>query len=295
MRTAILLIFIFVVQATYGQKNYVVMNLQGAAWKTADKQQHSLKIGQQLEKNETITIDKNSRIVLICPNYSPISLGPDTAFLLSGSLASCTRRFNSITGDYFRYMWNELTHPHSSVEKDRRKYMGNHYGAVVRGVTIKTDPALDTINSYQSDLFIRWKSDKGGNGSSFVVYDNSQGGKKLFSSPVRNGSISLNEIRKHVNGKNPVYWTFKKGNKEAEKRNVIKFWDTGDYVSYYEDLKRSSLLEPESAEWHYMLGFCLEADHFFAEAYEHYKTANQLNPGEARYKTTVEDMQERYF
>jgi hypothetical protein len=296
MKLCISIILLLAANIVFGQVNYLVYQVKGKAWKTTDKLHKTLKIGQLLNNTESIKVSTKSSVVLICENYSTITLNQNQDYLLSQYEDSCIKNDHSLTADYFKFMWDELSNPDISPETDRRKYMGSNVGAVERGLPdIIIDSSIDTINNYSGNLFIRWKSILAPSRISLAVYDSNKNGQLLFSAPTKNYSISLDTIRKYAVGKTAVYWVIKKDSKEIGERKMIRFWPKEAYDSYCTNLQNSFIPDRESAEWYYMLGFCLEANHFLAEAYQNYKKAMQLNPQEKRYQRTVENIKKAYF
>lgn len=293
MKIRLIILLLLATNIACAQADYMVYKIKGKVSKTNDKWHHSLKIGQLLNDNESIRLGINASVVLICKNYSTITLDQQKDYPLAQFAALLKKAPASITADYCRFMWDELSATETAPEKDRHKYMNNNIGAVIRGVPdIYVDDAIDTINNHEGNLFIRWKTLLPAGRVTFALYDSSKSGQLLFS--TTNNSISLDAIKNYAQGRSTVYWSMQKDHHETGQRNVIRFWNNA-YNVYYNKLQKASIANRESAEWYYLLGFCLEENHFFAEACSSYAKAARLNPGEKRYQATLSDMRARYF
>jgi hypothetical protein len=296
MRYLIFISFFIAVNTVSGQTSYLVFQVKGKAWMATDKTHKQLKIGQLITDNGSIHVNKRSSVILICENYSTVTLDHDQDYQLSQYSSSCKQKSNSVTADYFKFMWDELTSSETVSEKDRQKYMSTNVGAVERGVPdILIDKALDTINVFEDSMIIRWKTPLADKDILFVMCDSAEKGQVLFSTSGTSRSVSMDTIRKYTGNNKIIYWNLKEYGKENGPRKFIRFWTREEVNDYLEILDKASTLDRYSPEWYYMLGFCLEEDHFFGLAKVHYQIAAQMKPDDKRYASTLADIKARYF
>jgi hypothetical protein len=190
-------------------------------------------------------------------------------------------------------MWSAISSHEPSLEKDRHRFMNNNLGVVERSANenVIIDNTLDTINNYKGNFLIKWKAINSNEKLSFVVFDMVTGGNELMNIDV---FPDLNSVRKNAPGHNTIFWTLKKGKREVEKRKYIRFWDTVEYTAFETTLKNAAVIEEGTAEWYFMMGFCLEENHFVAEALDYYKSAYRLAPEEKRFERIVFDFEKKY-
>ncbi len=292
MKIKLLLFFLLPVSVVQAQQTFLVYRLTGNVKLNTIKQGSVPRIGQLLKSNDKVWLDKGASLVLICEGYNSFTINKSGSHAMSGYLDSCTKEELSVTSGYFKYIWEELTHPHTTPENDRKKYMQN-MGAVVRGCPgITIDPVFDTINSGGGDLMVKWKTSIPKEQISFVLYDDEKDGKLLFRSLVNKDHISLDSIKKHAGGNEEVYWNITINGNEMCNRKFIKFWRNTDYNAFLNDIKKELRVIQDKAEYYYATAFLLEANHFISESRVYYKKAAALQPGKTRYTEPLNDLQQ---
>lgn len=283
-------------QFLYGQSKFIVFNISGQAWNTSDKSKSNFKIGQVLKRREAISLGKNSAITLICENYTTAHINQPGIHGYSEYLNNCSQQKQSLFGNYFKFIVDGFTHHEKSLEENRRENLGFSIGAIERGNSkVITDRSIDTINFYKEDFLIKWTSQLKPARFKFILSDSSKKGNLISSIPGNKYAISVDSLKNISNNRTKIYWNFLEDGNELTNRHVIQFWDKHSFDSLFNELGTESHLAPETAEWHYMKGFYLEAGHFFGEAYTHYKKALELKPNDKRFRQTVALMKNLYY
>ncbi len=289
MTGKLILFFVLLTNAVVAQQTFLVYRIKGNVKLKTGKQTDAITIGQLLKSNHTIWIDKGASVILICEGYNSFTIGKAGNHSMAAYLDSCKNIASSVSAKYFKFIWEELTHPHTTPENNRRKYMQNT-GAVVRGCPgITIESVYDTVNNHKGDMRIKWKTAIPNDQLSFVVYDTEKEGRLLFTTPVSNNYMHLDTIKKYAGSNEEVYWNITINGNEMCSRKMIRFWDTADYIAFNGDLKNELQTILNEAERLYATGFLLEANHFLAEAWIYYKKAALLAPKELRYQLPLND------
>jgi len=201
---------------------------------------------------------------------------------------------SSVSSIYFRFVWDELTTEHGSIEENRRKYMHN-VGAVTRGCPwIKFFTNYDTIN-YSNGFFpIKWvtttdETDK------IVFYKNETAEKRLLSVIAKNDSISLSVLKDSLKITGEYYWNIQSGNAEACARKYLKLWDDRSFRLLRDSILNSIPVNISEAEKLYILAFILEYNYFYAESYAYYKLAFEKDPSNLKYQNSLQLFIKVYF
>jgi hypothetical protein len=289
MRIIPILFFTLFGNAVPAQQTFLVYQLQGNVKLKTGKETKAILIGQLLKSNNTIWLDKGARVVLICEGYNSFTISKSGNQNIVAYLDSCKQEDRSVSAAYFKYVWGELTHPHTTPENNRRQYMQNT-GAVVRGCPgIKIDPLYDTVNNNSGDARIKWVTSMKSDQLSFVLFDSEKNGRLLYSSAVTQSYVHLDTLKKYKQGNREVYWNLTINGNEMCSRKFIKFWQSADYTSFMNNLNNSLKTILGMAERYYAIGFELEANHFIAEALAYYKKAALLKPEELRYQQPLDE------
>lgn len=290
MRILLFLITVLLVNVVSAQQTFLVYQLNGNVKLKTGKENKSVLIGQLLKSNHTLWVDKGASVVLICEGYNAFRITKSGTHNLAGYLDSCRNEDHSVSAAYFKYIWGELTHPHTTPEDNRRKYMENT-GAVVRGCPgIKIDPLYDTVNNNSGDARIKWTTSMANDQLAFVLFDSEKNGRLLYKGAVTKNYIQLDTIKKYKKGNREVYWNLTINGNEMCSRKLIKFWQSAEYTAFTNDLNNSFKAILNKAERYYAIGFELEANHFIAEALAYYKKAALLQPQELRYQQPLNEL-----
>ena len=294
MKTMLLagLLFPLLLQA---ETKFVVYQINGNVSFTQNHVTTSLKIGHVFtDANAVINISYNSSAILICNNYSLIHLSAPNNYLLQKLNDSCRAPVNSVTSVYFRFVWDELTQGHSSIEENRRKYMHN-VGAVTRGCEgLSFFTNYDTLN-YVSGFFpLKWANISHAP-EKLVFYKDISDETPLLSLTVENDSINLSVIKDSLHLPGNYYWNIKIANEEVCPRKYIEVWEEKKFESFRDSIRNVIPAEISEAEKMYMLAFLLEYNYFYGESYAYYKIAYDKDPSNKKYQDSFQQFVKTYF
>jgi len=276
--------FPFVISA---QENmFVIYSVKGTVSVLENKVETKAKIGTIINNNSSIKVGAGSFATLLCNETKMFSLNKAGNYTTASLADSCKTNNSSVSANYMKYIWSELTKSKGTPEKNRKNYMSN-VGAVGRGDinNVWVDPRLDSVNYVSGTIPLSWKSYTETDDFDFKLYDDSKT-KVLLAKPVKKKHVDISELSKLIQPGKVYYWSATvKGEPENADRKYLRYVTKDDYVAFYNSVKQHDVPESES-EMNFRLGFVLEENHYIAEAYNHYLKATQLDPTNSLYRFT---------
>jgi len=274
--------------ASAAQNNnmFVVYSLKGSVTVMDNNTETKAKIGTILDGDETIKVGAGSFATLICNETKAFSLKKPGTYTTASLKDSCKISSGSVSSNYMKYVWSELTKSKGTPEKNRKYYMTN-VGAVGRGDinNVWVDPRLDSVNYVSGTIPLSWKSYTDADEFEFRLYDDSKT-NVLLTKTVKKKHVDISELLKLVQSGKIYYWNATvKGEPENSDRKYFHFVTKDKFTSFYNSIKQHDAAESD-AEKNFRLGFVLEENHYIAEAYHHYLKATQLDPTNSLYRFT---------
>ena len=268
--------------------SYLVYSVKGSVTISENDKTGKAQIGKLLTDKSKLTVGANSLVSIICNENSLFSVTKPGTYSMEQFKDSCLTNKSSITSNYLKFIWNQLTTPKGSPEKNRKSYM-NNVGAVSRGnMSIWVDSRLDTINYYSGSFPVSWKSYSDTEEFLFEVYEQQQGGKAIYSKTVKKTAVPIADFASKLKPNTPYYWQITVKNEDPEKRKVIYLWEKEAFEKFAMQLKDLQKVPETEAEQFFRVGFLLESARFYADAYRYYQKAAQLNPELELYQKTLE-------
>jgi len=277
--------FLFLTSAILAQDNmFVVYSLKGNVTAVDNKVESKAKIGTILNNASVLKIPSGSFATLICNETSMFTLSKSGNYTLSNLKDSCIVKKSSLSSNYMKYIWSELTKSKGSPEKNRKAYMAN-VGAVSRSINnIWIDPKLDTVNYVSGTIPLSWKSYTDAEKFEFKLYTQPSGGNAIFSKLTDKKHVPVSELLKIIQPGKVYYWTAMVKDETNDDRKYLHYWPKEEYINFYNSIKKPEGANETEAEMNFRLGFVLEEAHFLAEAYQHYQKATQLAPAIPLYR-----------
>lgn len=259
--------------------SFVVYHSQGRS--TLNGKPISLKKGDKLRTSDVITVGKGAKLVLICKNFNAIQLTASGRFPVTSLLQRCQQNTGTYTASYFKYVWEEFTHPHGYPDKDPTKFMRNS-GAVSRGCpTVETKLAIDTIVYATGSLPIYFNTTLA---MPFVtLFSEAENGDVIRQWKTNGAKLALDSIGAVLKKPGTYYWQLTDENAQGCPPNVLTILPAQDYQSALKNILPQNLSLPP-AEEAFLKGYLLEEAFFLAEAKKFYDRAVQLEPKNAAYK-----------
>ena len=256
---------------------FVVYSMKGTVSSVENNTTTKVKIGTILSNESVLKLTAGSFATLICNESRMFTINKAGNHSLKNFNDSCKSNNSSVSANYLKYIWNELTKSKGSPEKNRKAYMAN-VGAVSRSINnIWIDPRLDTVFYVSGTIPLSWKSYAEADKFEFKLFDNEKAVKEVFSKSTQKKHVEIAELLKIIHPGKSYWWTAMVRGENNDEIKYLRYWTKEDYNSYY-----SKISKPESgaaetdAEKNFRLGFILEESHFLAEAYQHYLKATQM-------------------
>ena len=293
MNKAIFIPVLLIALASSAQNNmYVVYSIKGTVSVIENKAETKAKIGTILDGDETIKVGPGSFATLICNETKAFSLSKAGNYTTASLNDSCKASSGSVSSNYMKYVWSEMTKSKGSPEKNRKNFMAN-VGAVSRGINnVWIDPKLDTINYVSGTVPLSWKSYTDADEFEFKLYDDG-GSNVLITKSVKKKHVDISDILKTIQPGKSYKWTAMiKGEPDNEDKKYLHYVPKEEYTSFYNSIKNEAT-ESEAAK-NFRLGFILEENHYLAEAYNHYMKATQLDPTNSLYRFTFMSFKKDY-
>lgn len=280
MKFLTVLIFFFLSFFAQAQDvSFVVYHSQGQS--TRNGKAVALKKGDKLSEADMITVGKGARLILICRNFNAIQLTASGRFHVKSLLQRCEQKAGSYTASYFKYVWEEFTHPHGYPDKDPTKFMRNS-GAVSRGCpTVETKLAADTIVYATGNLTIYFNTSLA---FSYVsVFSEAENGDVIWQWKTDGKKVLFDSLRSILKQPGTYYWQLTDENAQGCPPNVLTILPMKTYQAALKNILPQNLSLPP-AEEAFLKGYLLEEAYFLAEAKKFYDRAVQLEPRNPAYK-----------
>lgn len=265
---------------------FVVYSVKGTVSVVENKVETKARIGTIINNNSSIKIGAGSFATLLCNETKMFSLSKAGNYTTKSLADSCKTNNSSVSANYMKYIWNELTKSKGTPEKNRKAYMSN-VGAVGRGDinNVWVDPRLDSVNYVSGTIPLSWKSYTEADEFDFKLYDDSKT-TVLLAKSVKKKHVDISELLKLIQPARVYYWNATvKGEPENTDRKYLHYVTKDRYGTFYNSIKKHDVPESE-AEMNFRLGFVLEENHYIAEAFNHYLKATQLDPTNSLYRFT---------
>ena len=276
------------------QTKFLAYKVNGKASYVLKNRPYALKAGKTIPETATVIVPQGSSVLMICEQASKAFTLSKGSHKLLNYRNSCDADDQSITANYLKYVWWQMTHPNSSTgdEKARNKSTS---GAVSRGCPGVDFFVADTINYYRENFILSWRVFAPGSRADFMLYESANSPAPLLSLPMKEDHIFLDSIRNWLQPGQRYYWTINLDGNQVCDRKTIQVWETGNFEETLGEYQESLIQDMDEAEKTYQMGFILEQNGFLGEAYVFYKKALELAPGSDRYKRTVKRFRQDFL
>lgn len=293
MKKTIFIPALLLTLASAAQSNmFVVYSIKGSVTVVENKTETKAKIGTILDGDETIKVGAGSFATLICNETKAFSLNKAGSYTTGSLKDSCKISGGSVSSNYMKYVWSELTKSKGTPEKNRKNFMAN-VGAVSRGINnVWIDPKLDTINYVSGTVPLSWKSYTDSEEFEFKLFDETKN-NLLWSKTVKKKHVEITELLKAIQPGKSYHWTATiKGEPDNDDKKYLHYVPKEEYTAFYNSIKNEA--SESEAERNFRIGFVLEENHYIAEAYNHYMKATKLDPMNSLYRFTFMSFKKDY-
>lgn len=287
------LAFVFISKAQ--ENSFMVYSFKGNVSIVENKTESKLKVGKMLNSSSAIKIAANSVLTLICNQNAMFTINKAGNYTLNQFKDSCVVAANSMSANYVRYVWEQMSNHGEGTPGTNRKMYMNTIGAVSRSVNnIWIDPRLDTVNYSSGNFPLTWKSYSDASEFQFFLYDNANATNPIYTTTTSSMQVPITNILKYMKPGNMYYWTSAVKGENNDEIKVLNYTTKEAYEDVLKKLKAAGPAYEGEAEQAFRIGFGLEDARFFSEAYQYYLKAATLKPDVWLYRSTMMSFKKDY-
>ena len=275
--------------------SFLVYSFKGNVSVVENNTESKAKIGKVLSSNTKIKVAAGSVLTFVCDQAAMFTINKAGSYTLSQFKDSCVTNSSSVSANYFRYVWNQMTsHGEGSPGSNRKAFMST-VGAVSRSVNnIWIDPRLDTVNYSSGEFPLSWKSYADADEFEFSLYKKADAKQADYKTTVKKLKISIPTFINNLKPGNTYYWTAAVKGEQNDELKVLNVVSKENYEALLNNLKNQGPAYESPAEQSYRIAFMLEDAHFLSEAYQYYLKAATVAPDNALYRSTLMSFKKDY-
>ena len=290
----VIILALFTGVVTAQENNFLLYSFKGNVSVVENKIESKAKVGKSLTSSAAIKVPAGSMVTLICNEGAMFSINKSGIFQLNNFGDSCRVSSNSVSANYVKYVWAQMTKSGGSPGSNRKAYM-NTVGAVSRSINnIWIDPRLDTINYSAGDFPLSWKSYSEAKDFEFLLYNADNISTPFFSTNVSKLKIPIKDIIGKIKPGISYFWTAAVKGEENEEIKVFNYVTKETFNSVLESIKSQGTSFEAPAEQAYRIAFMLEDKHYLSEAYQFYTKAAAADPTNVLYRSTLMSFKKDY-
>lgn len=291
----LILIFLFSgIVATAQNSSFLLYSFKGNVSVIENKVEGKAKVGKNINSSASIKVAANSAVTLICNEAAMFTISKPGTYQLSKFGDSCKVSSNSVSANYVKYVWAQMTKSSGSPGSNRKAYMST-VGAVSRGVNnIWVDPRLDTINYSGGEFPLSWKSYSEAKDFTFSLFNSGNIVDPFYTTNVSKLKISITSITSKLKTGESYFWIAAVKGEENEERKVLNYVSKETFTALLENIKKQGAQFEAPAEQAYRIGFMLEDAHYLSEAYQYYSKAATLDATNPLYRSTLMSFKKDY-
>ena len=274
--------------------NFMIYSFKGNVTVIDNKVETGAKIGKVMKPTTTIRVAAGGIVSLICDQSSMFTFSKPGSYLLSKYTDSCSSSTSSVSANYVKYVWNQLTSHEASPGSNRKAFM-NTVGAVTRSVNnIWIDPKLDTVNYTGGDFPLSWKSYAEAKEFQFFLYTSQNVTEPIYTATVSKMKVAIPSFISKMKAGNSYFWTSAIKGEENDEMKVLNYVSKATYDALVGTFKSQGPASEGAAEQAYRVAFMLEDAHYLSEAYEYYTKAAAADSNNALYRFTLMSFKKDY-
>lgn len=290
-----LILFSLIAGFVAAQNTFMLYSYKGNVSVVENKVTSKAKVGKMINANATIKVAAGSAVTLICNEAAMFTFAKAGNYALNKFGDSCRVSSNSVSANYVKYVWAQMTKSSGSAGSNRKAYM-NTVGAVSRGGihNVWVDPRLDTVNYSEGEFPLSWKSYADADKFEFRLYSHDNISTPIFSKIVSKLKIPITDFSSRMEVGNSYFWTASIKGEDSDDFKILNYVSKEDYILVESKLKTQGTAFEGKAEEAYRLGFMLEDAHFLAEALVQYTKAAALDTSNVLYRGTLMSFRKDY-
>ena len=277
------------------QNDYLLYSYKGNVTVVENAVETKAKAGKALTGTSTLKVAAGGTVTLICNEAAMFTISKAGTYLMNKFGDSCKVSNSSVSANYVKYVWAQMTKSSGSPGSNRKAYM-NTVGAVTRGEinNVWVDTRLDTVNYSGGDFPLSWKSYAEAKEFDFFLYKPENIAEPFYSTTVTKLKIGIPALLPRLKAGNSYYWIAAIKGEENEDRKVLNYVTKETYAAVLDNIKKQKSGFEAPAEEAYRIAFMLEDAHYLAEAHEYYTKAATLDSANVLYRSTLMSFRKDY-
>lgn len=276
--------------------NFLLYSFKGNVSVVEKNVESRAKVGKMLNSAASVKVTSGSAVTLICNEAAMFTITKPGTYALNKFGDSCKVSGGSVSANYVKYVWAQMTQSNGSPGSNRKAYM-NTVGAVERGGVnnVWIDPRLDTLNySAGGEFPLSWKSYAEAKEFDFFLYSSDNISEPIYKTSVSKLKIPVGDFEKKMKPGKTYYWTAAVKGEENDDLKVFNYVQEASYNDVVAVIRRQAAAFEAPAEESYRIAFMLEDAHYLAEAYQYYLKAATADPTNVLYRSTLMSFKKDY-
>lgn len=290
-------LILFTALAVYAsaQNDYLLYSYKGNVTVVENSVETKAKAGKALTGASTLKVAAGGTVTLICNEAAMFTISKAGTYQMNKFGDSCKVSNSSVSANYVKYVWAQMTKSSGSPGSNRKAYM-NTVGAVTRGEinNVWVDTRLDTVNYSGGDFPLSWKSYAEAKEFDFFLYKPDNIAEPFYSTTVTKLKIGIPSLLPRLKAGNSYFWIAAIKGEENEDRKVLNYVTKETYAAVLDNIKKQKAGFEAPAEEAYRIAFMLEDAHYLAEAHEYYTKAATLDNTNMLYRSTLMSFRKDY-
>ncbi len=281
--------------AATAQNQFLLYSFKGNVSVVENNVESKAKAGKPLNNAATVKVATGGTVTLICNEAAMFTLTKAGTYPLANFGDSCKISSNSVSANYVKYVWAQMTKSSGSPGSNRKAYM-NTVGAVSRGEinNVWVDSRLDTVNYSGGEFPLSWKSYAEAKEFDFFLFKPDNITEPFYSTTVTKLKIPIPSFVARMKPGNTYYWIAAIKGEENEERKVLNYVTKETFNAVLENIKKQGAEFEAPAEQAYRFAFMLEDAHYLSEAYQYYSKAATLDSANVLYRSTLMSFRKDY-
>jgi len=275
--------------------SFLLYSFKGNVAVVENKIETKARIGKIMNSSTVLKLTDGGVATLICNESAMFTLKKAGSYSLSQFKDSCAVSGSSVSANYVKYVWNQMTsHGEGSPGSNRKMFM-NTVGAVSRSVNnIWIDPRLDTVNYVSGDFPLSWKSYSDAKEFEFILSAKADGSSPQYKSTLKKMKVAIPSLASQLKPGTTYYWTSAVKGEQNDEMKVLQAVSKESFDAMLNGMKSSGGAYESEAEQSYRVAFMLEDAHYLADAYKYYLKAATLKPDMPLYRSTLMSFKKDY-
>lgn len=288
-------LFLFAVMAGAQDNSFLLYSFKGNVSVIENKTETKARIGKIMNSEAVLKVADGSIATLICNEAAMFTIKKAGSYSLSRFKDSCYVSSSSVSANYVKYVWNQMTNHGDGSPGSNRKMFMSTVGAVSRSVNnIWIDPRLDTVNYSSGEFPLSWKSYADAEEFEFSLYSNANTSEPAYKTVIKKMKISIPVFLNKIKPGNTYFWTTAVKGEENDELKVLNYVSKETFEALLNNFISQGPAYEAPAEQAYRIAFMMEDAHYLADACQYYLKAATLAPDNPLYRSTLMSFKKDY-